>query len=136
MGRNQRSPEDSLIIAVPKGRVLQQLIPRFQRAGIDTRAPDPASWRIVVPEQPQALENVALIGGRVAAQYLVDVSSRLRLFGLDGTPQEEIALPGVGSVFGLSGRQDTSDVWYAFSSPLMPTSARSMWLKRCSWPRK
>ena len=38
MGRNQRSPEDSLIIAVPKGRVLQQLIPRFQRAGIDTRA--------------------------------------------------------------------------------------------------
>ena len=38
MVRKQRSPEDSLIIAVPKGRVLQQLVPRFQRAGIDTRA--------------------------------------------------------------------------------------------------
>src|SRR5690606_30591272 len=34
----QRSPEDNLIIAVPKGRVLQQLVPRFQRAGIDTKA--------------------------------------------------------------------------------------------------
>ncbi len=113
----------------PIGNVGAQLYLRTDRdapnrkvVAIDTRAPDPASWRIVVPEQPQALENVALIGGRVAAQYLVDVSSRLRLFGLDGTPQEEIALPGVGSVFGLSGRQDTSDVWYAFSSPLMPTT--------------
>ncbi|MCB9657891.1 MAG: ATP phosphoribosyltransferase [Sandaracinaceae bacterium] len=34
----QRSPEDNLIIAVPKGRVLKQLVPRFQRAGIDTTA--------------------------------------------------------------------------------------------------
>ena len=34
----QRSPEDNLIIAVPKGRVLAQLVPRFKRAGIDTTA--------------------------------------------------------------------------------------------------
>ncbi len=30
--------ENSLVIAVPKGRVLKQLVPRFQRAGIDTTA--------------------------------------------------------------------------------------------------
>ena len=40
-----------------------------------------------MPEQPQAIETVAVIGGRVVAQYLVDVQSRLRLFGLDGTAQ-------------------------------------------------
>ena len=96
--------------------------PNRRVVAVDTRAPDPAHWQSIVPEQPQALENVALIGGRVAAQYLVDVRSRLRLFALDGTPQGEIALPGVGSVFGLSGRHDAADVWYAFSSPLSPTT--------------
>ena len=41
-----------------------------------------------------------MIGGRIVAQYLVDVQSRLLLFDLDGTPQGEIALPGAGTVGG------------------------------------
>ena len=96
--------------------------PNRSIVAVDMRAPDPANWRTIVPEQAHALENVALVGGRLAGQDLVDVSSRLRLFALDGTPQQEIDLPGVGSVFGLSGRQDSREVWYAFSSPLMPTT--------------
>ena len=75
-----------------------------------------------MPEQKEALESVAVIGGRVVAQYLVDVQSRLRLFGLDGSDQGEIALPGTGTVAGLAGREDAPDVWYIFSSPLAPTT--------------
>ena len=99
-----------------------RLAPNRKVIAVDTRAPAPANWRTVVPEQAEALEDAALVGGRIAAHYLVDVRSRLRLFALDGAPQGEIALPGVGSVFGLSGRQDTPGLWYAFSSPLMPTT--------------
>ena len=51
-----------------------------------------------MPERKDAIENVALIGGRIVAQYLVDVQSRLSLFGLDGTPQGEVALPGAGAM--------------------------------------
>ncbi len=43
-----------------------------------------AAWKTIVPEQTEAIETVALIGGCIVAQYLVDVQSRLRLFGLDG----------------------------------------------------
>ncbi len=74
---------------------------------VDLKNPAPAAWKTIVPEQPQALENVTVIGGSVVAQYLVDVQSKLRLFGLDGADQGEIALPGIGTVGALSGREDT-----------------------------
>jgi prolyl oligopeptidase len=96
--------------------------PNRKVIAVDLRSPAPAGWKTIVPEQKEALEGIALIGGRVVAQYLVDVQSRLRLFGLDGSDQGEIALPGTGTVAGLAGREDAPDVWYMFSSPLTPTT--------------
>ena len=92
--------------------------PNRKVLAVDLRAPAPAAWKTVVAEQGDALESVALIGGRIVSQYLVDVQSRLRIHGLDGADQGEIALPGTGTVAGLSGREDAPDIWYLFSSPL------------------
>ena len=89
---------------------------------IDLAHPEPSAWKTIVPERKEAIESVALIGGRIVAQYLVDVQSRLSLFDEKGTPQGEIALPGPGAVGGIAGRQDASDIWYSFSSPLTPST--------------
>jgi len=96
--------------------------PNRKVTAVDLRNPAPAAWKTIVPEQPQAIEGVAVIGGRIVAQYLVDVQSRLRLYGLDGAAQGEIALPGIGTVGTISGREDGPDVWYTFTSPLSPTT--------------
>jgi prolyl oligopeptidase len=90
--------------------------------GVDLDRPAPADWQVIVPEQAQSLERVALIGGRLVGQYLVDVQSRLRMFTLDGTPQGDIPLPGIGSVSSIAGREDHADVWSSFTSPLAPTT--------------
>lgn len=96
--------------------------PNRKVIAVDLRRPAPSEWKTIVPEQKEALENVALIGGRLVAQYLVDVQSRLELIGLDGSDQGDIALPGVGTVSGLTGREDSPEVWYTFSSPLSPST--------------
>ena len=96
--------------------------PRRKIVAIDVRGPDPASWRTIVPEGSSAIENVALLGGRIAVEYLEDVKSRLVLFALDGKRQTEVALPGPGSLSGLSGRQSVPVLFYAFTSPLYPTT--------------
>ena len=96
--------------------------PNRRIVAVDLRNPAPAAWQTVVPERKEAIENVAVIGGRLVVQYLVDVQSRLLLFGLDGGPLGEVVLPGTGTVGGIRGREDAPDVWYSFSSPLTPST--------------
>ncbi len=81
-----------------------------------------AAWKTIVPERNEAIETVGIVGGRLVAQYLVDVQSRLSMFGLDGTPLGDISLPGTGTVGALAGRADSSTVWYSFTSPLAPST--------------
>jgi prolyl oligopeptidase PreP (S9A serine peptidase family) len=83
---------------------------RAQPRGRDHRAgrPGTAAWKTVVPERKEGIESVAFIGGRIVAQYLVDVQSRLSLFALDGAPLGEVKLPGTGTSAPL--RRDDADV--------------------------
>jgi prolyl oligopeptidase len=96
----------------PRGRVMAATIGDSARA----------HWRTIIPEGPDVISGVLLVGDRLAVTYLVDVQSRVRLFGLDGTPQREVPLPDVGTANNLSGRNDGSDFFFAFSSYLQPTS--------------
>src|SRR5262249_8572936 len=50
---------------------------------IDLDRTDATQWKTVIPERNEAIESVHLIGGRIVVHYLVDVHSRLSLFGID-----------------------------------------------------
>jgi len=91
-------------------------------AAVDMSRAGPPAMKTIVPERKEAIENMAFIGGRIVAQYLVDVQSRLLLFDLNGASAGEIALPGTGTVGAISGRQDSPDIWYNFTSPLAPST--------------
>ena len=96
--------------------------PNRKVIALDVAHPAPSSWKTIVPEAKQAIESVALIGGRIVAQYLVDVQSRVALFSLDGAMQGDMLLPGTGTVVAISGREDEPEIYYTFSSPLSPTT--------------
>jgi prolyl oligopeptidase len=96
--------------------------PNRRVIAVDLAHPAKAAWKTIVPEAKQAIESVSLIGGRIVAQYLVDVQSRVALFGLDGSAQGDLPLPGTGTVAGIEGREDSPEIFYAFSSPLSPTA--------------
>jgi prolyl oligopeptidase len=96
--------------------------PNRKVIALDVAHPDSASWKTIVPESTAAIETVRFIGGHIVAHYLVDVQSKLSIFGLDGKPLGDVALPGVGSVAALDGRGDSPDIFFSFSSPLFPTT--------------
>jgi len=83
---------------------------------------DRTHWRTVVAEGPDVMNELVLVGDRLVVTYLVDVQSRIRLYDLAGAPRGEVALPDVGTVAGLSGRNDGSDAFFAFSSYLRPAT--------------
>ena len=96
--------------------------PNRKVIAVDLRNPALAAWKTIVPERKEAIETVKVIGGRIVAQYLVDVQSRLQLFDLKGASQGEIALPGIGTVGAIVGREDSPEIRYTFTSPLTPST--------------
>ncbi len=91
--------------------------------GIDLSNPQPSAWKTLVPaSSKESIEAVAFIGGRIVIEYLVDVQSRLAMFDVGGGALGELPLPAPGSLAGLSGRADSPTIFYAFTSPLYPTT--------------
>jgi prolyl oligopeptidase len=96
--------------------------PRGRLIAIDTRRPARANWRTIIPQTEATLQGVALIGGRLVADYLEDAHSRETIFEKDGRRVADVPLPTLGTVAGISGRADSPEMFYAFTSFLYPTT--------------
>ncbi len=96
----------------PNGRII----------GVDVRHPERARWRDIVPQSPEALDAVTVVGERFVAHYLKDARSVVRLYSLDGRLEKEIDLPGIGTASGFSGRRADRETFYAFSSFTFPAT--------------
>jgi prolyl oligopeptidase len=96
--------------------------PNRKVIALDLRKPEPSAWKTIIAERKEAIEDVTLVGGRFVAHYLVDVQSQLAMFDKTGAAVGRITLPAAGTVAAVSGREDTPEVFYAFTSPLYPTT--------------
>jgi len=100
--------------------------PQGQIIAVQSNAPalDP---QVIVPEQADKLSTVLIAGDRLVASFLHDASDRLRLFRLDGEPDGEVSLPGIGSISGLEGRPGHSRLFLGFTSFTQPPA--SFWIE-------
>lgn len=89
---------------------------------IDPTHPAESAWGTVIAERDEALEGVSTAGGRLFAQYLKDVTSRVHVHTYDGTLEREVALPGLGTVMGFAGDHDATEVYYTFTSFTAPAT--------------
>ena len=99
-----------------------QQAPNRKVIAVDALKPQSSEWQTIVPERKEAMETVAVIGGRIVAEYLVDVQSRVSMFDLKGASLGDITLPSTGVLAGLAGREDSPTIWYIFTSPLYPAT--------------
>lgn len=93
-------------LAAPKGRLI----------AIDTRKPERAAWREVIPETKDSLERAFLVNGTFIASYLRDASSAVLLYGMDGRPLGEVKLPAIGSAHGFAGKRADKATYYSFTN--------------------
>jgi prolyl oligopeptidase len=77
-------------------------------------------WQEVIPQREEVLHEAHLFGGKIVAHYLSGGSSQLRVFSLQGQEERQIALPGIGSLAGITGRPGSSELFYQFTSPIQP----------------
>ncbi len=89
----------------------------------------------LVPESRDKLEAVSSVGERFIAVYLKDAHSAVKLFKRDGSSDGEIALPGLGTAAGFTGKRKDRETFYSFTSFTTPTEIfRYDFDKRASEP--
>ena len=95
----------------PKGKVIAY--------NVLTRMPITAA-KTLIPETPDALQSVSLVGDHFFATYLKDAKTVVKVYGLDGKLVREVKFPGIGSAAGFGGKRSDKETFYAFTSFTSP----------------
>lgn len=97
----------------PNGRIL----------AADPKTAAPGTWREFVPEREDSvLKGVSFVAGKLYANYLEDVQSRVVAYRTDGSEAGRIAFDTIGSVGGISGRWDAPEAFFSFTSFHVPAT--------------
>ena len=84
----------------------------------------PDSWSELIPEGDGVIDGSSgIAGGRLLLSTLENVVSKIRFYDLEGNLLNELKLPSLGTVNGLSYRQDSSTMFYGFSSFHIPPTS-------------
>jgi prolyl oligopeptidase len=89
---------------------------------VDPKSPGEKTWKVVIPEKTEPLQNAGTAGGKLFTSYLKDVTTRIYVHSLDGKLENEVKLPGLGTAGGFGGERDDKTVFYTFTSMNYPST--------------
>jgi len=89
---------------------------------MDPANPAPASWKTIIPEREDVLESVDLAGSSIISTYMQKAISKAFVYDLSGKFLFEMALPGLGTLTGISGKPGDKIAFYGFTGFLYPTT--------------
>ncbi|MFH1941185.1 MAG: prolyl oligopeptidase family serine peptidase, partial [bacterium] len=90
----------------PKGRVIV----------VDTRRPRRSDWRELIAEQEDVLSGTSIINDQFVTLTMHDAHHQIKVYDKDGSFVNEIPLPALGSIGGISGREKDTEMFFGFSS--------------------
>jgi len=98
--------------------------PKYKLIQIDTKNPAKEAWVDIIAEDAEnVLQSINLGGNKIIATYMEDAKSKVNIHSLDGKFEQELTLPGIGSIGGFSTKKDENIAFYQFSSFIMPATA-------------
>jgi prolyl oligopeptidase len=95
---------------------------RSRLIAIDTRSPERARWKTIIPESAETMQRVSVIDNKFLVEYLKDARSEIRVHDLEGKFLRSIDLPGIGTAQGFTGKRKDKETFYAFTSFTVPTT--------------
>ncbi len=94
--------------------------PRSRVVAIDTRKPEQADWKELIPQARETLKSVSVVDDMFLASYLKDAYSQVKVFDLAGQFVREVALPGIGNAWGFEGKRTDRETFYGYTSYTVP----------------
>jgi prolyl oligopeptidase len=96
--------------------------PRGRVIAIDTRHPERAAWKTIVPQGADKLDHANVINNEFVLSYLKDAQTEVRIYDLEGKLLRNVDLPGIGTAEGFGGKRKDKETFYAFTSFISPTT--------------
>ncbi len=78
------------------------------------------AWTQIIPESTDVLDDFSIAGNKIYLHRLHDVQSEITAWTLTGKPAGKVALEGIGSTSGISGRPSQRYAWFSFESFIQP----------------
>ncbi len=98
----------------PLGRVIAVDLNRLPKDNRD------APFVELVPQGKDTIQSAYIVNKKLLVRHLRNASTALDVRSLSGKLEKEIALPGIGSVGGISGDADQTEMYVAYSSFTQP----------------
>lgn len=89
---------------------------------IDIQNPIRENWKEILPEQEDVISFVTMVSDQLVVVYMHDAHHQMKLYDLDGTFVREIKLPIMGTIVGLSGKCQDTEMFIGFESFLHSTT--------------
>lgn len=96
--------------------------PRYRMFVVDASSPARSSWKEIIPQSEAVLQGASVVNGQLLALYEKNATSQLSLFDTAGKKIGDVGLPGIGSVYGLGGKWNRKEVFFAYHSFTVPDS--------------
>lgn len=96
--------------------------PRHRIVGVDLANAAPSHWHTIVAEGSDTIDAVSLVGGQLLVHRLKDAHSTVQRYTPGGKLLGDIDLPGLGTVTGLEGHADDTQVYFGYSGFGTPPS--------------
>ncbi len=97
--------------------------PRGRVVAIDLNQPERANWKELIPQKPEVLDNVTMVNNELVVSYMKDAHHQLMIYTKEGKLRKEIELPTIGSVVGIAGDREDTEMFYGFTSYTYPTTS-------------
>ena len=104
--------------------------PNNRIVSVDTKNPVEKYWRIIIPENKDALKGINIVGGKILATYIHNASSKVTVHNINGVHESDLVLPGIGTVGIFSGKKEEKEAFFSFTSFTRPTTIYSLNVKK------
>jgi prolyl oligopeptidase len=94
--------------------------PKYRLIAIDLKNPSKENWKEIIPEKPEVLTGVSMVGNKIVATYMKDAHDVIQFYNLDGSFLYDLDMPILGSIGGFGGKLADTVTFYTVTSFTTP----------------
>src|SRR5581483_5437749 len=80
----------------------------------------PHEYETILPAKAETLDGLGYVGGKIIASYMKDAANHAYVYDSRGHLENEVTLPGFGTVSGFDGKRADTEVFYTFAGFTAP----------------